>query len=152
MSPLWTSLDVLSLTGSCNTFTSSHLPLPHRLSLRLSQHSPTMSMWETYSAAGSGIHKIPVEGQAEEMHCSQRFIVIHSPMLQWVFLSNILLTIHIPFPFQDTPLVWLILVYLHAPLSKVRNLGNSQDFTLGIPNIWTLRRWSVHAVTRITKA
>lgn len=152
MSPLWTSLDMPSLTCSCNTFTSSHLPL-----LLLSQTfsaQPHHVHVGNPSSAGCGIHRNPAEGKADEMRCSQRFMVTHSPVLRWVVLCNTLLTIYscIPFPLRNTPLVCPILVYPYAPFSNVRTLSNSQDLTLGIPNIWTLGRWSVHAVTRMTKA
>lgn len=66
ISPLWTTLAVLSLTYSCHTFTNPELPLPHSSCLRLFRLIPTMFTWEAHPVAGSGIHKAPAQGKAVE--------------------------------------------------------------------------------------
>lgn len=83
ISPLWTTLDVLSLTCSCHTFTNPHLPLPHSSSLRLSQHSPTMFSGKPPPNAGSGIHKTPAQEKAVEMICRQGHMALCCQESSW---------------------------------------------------------------------
>lgn len=100
ISPLWTTLDVLSLTCSCHTFTNPHLPLPHSSSLRLSQHSPTMFsgkppkcwIWDTQDpSTGKGCRNDLQAGA-------------YGPVLPWVLLGNILVTSYSCIPLHNIPL------------------------------------------------
>lgn len=152
ISPLWTTLNVLSLTCSCHTFTNPHLPLPHSSSLTVSAQ-PYHVQWETHPNPGSVVYKTPAQGKAIEILCSQGFIVTHSPVLPWVLLGNILVTSYscIPLPLYNIPLTHRTSTLCPcAPLTNIRSLGNSQDMAPVIPNIWTLGRWSTHAVTKMT--
>lgn len=101
ISPLWTALDVLSLTCSCHTFTNPQLPLPHSSSL---SSAPPCSHGKPTRLLGLGYTRAQHRKGCRD--ALQGFRVTHIPVLPGILLGNSLVTSYscIPFPLHNKPL------------------------------------------------